>query len=165
MLMDEGLDTGDILVWDYTEVGNKTSIDLFEELAVIASEQIIFTLENFNKIKPLKQVDALSSYAKKIKKEDGLVDFTDASLIDRKFRAFQPWPGIFTKKFKINNMELIDIDSKNQEAEIIDIQKDGVIVGCKKGKIKLIEVQVPGKKPIQAIDYINGKRLKIGDIL
>ena len=40
-----------------------------------------------------------------------------------------------------------------------------MIVGCKKGKIKLIEVQVPGKKPIQAIDYINGKRLKIGDIL
>jgi methionyl-tRNA formyltransferase len=163
MLMDEGLDTGDILVWDYTEVDNKTSIDLFNELADIAANQIIYTIKNFDNIKPISQIDALSSYAPKIKKEDGFVDFTSAVIMDRKYRAFQPWPGIFCDKFKINEMKLIDIDSVNEKGKIIDIDEEGIVIGCEKGKVKLIKIQVPGKKEIKAIDYINGKRLKIGD--
>jgi methionyl-tRNA formyltransferase len=163
MLMDEGLDTGDILVWDYTEVGNKTSIDLFNELADIGANQIIYTIKNFNNIKPLSQIDALSSYSPKIKKEDGFVDFTSALIMDRKYRAFQPWPGIFCEKFKINKMKLIDIDSENEKGKIIEIDNEGVVVGCEKGKVKIIKIQVPGKKEIKTLDYINGKRLKIGD--
>ena len=163
MLMDEGLDTGDILVWDYTEVGNKTSVDLFDELANIASNQIIYTLKNFEKIKPLKQSNLLATYSPKIKKEDGYVDFEDALIMDRKYRAFQPWPGIFCDKFKINEMELIDIDSNNQKGEIIKILEDGIVVGCKKGSVKLKKIQVPGKKEVDAVSYLNGKRLKIGD--
>ena len=163
MLMDEGLDTGDILVWDYTEVDNKTSIDLFNELADIASDQIIYTLKNFNKIKPLKQSEIFATYSPKIKKDDGYVDFEDALIMDRKYRAFKPWPGIFCDKFKINEMGLIDIDSDNIKGEIIEILDDGVIIGCRKGRVKLKKIQVPGKKEIDAISYLNGKRLKIGD--
>ena len=163
MLMDEGLDTGDILVWDYTEVDNKTSIDLFNELADMASKQIIYTLKNFEKIKPLKQNNLFATYSPKIKKEDGYVDFEDALVMDRKYRAFQPWPGIFCDKFKINEMELVDIDSFNEKGKIIDIVDNGIIVGCKKGKVKLKKIQVPGKKEIDAISYLNGKRLKIGN--
>jgi len=162
MLMDEGLDTGDILVWDYIEIGNKTSIELFDELANLASNQIIYTLENFSKIKPLKQNNVLASYSPKIKKQDGFVDFNSALEMDRKYRAFMPWPGIFCDKFKINKMELIDIDSKNKRGEILEIN-DGVVVGCDLGKVKLIKIQVPGKKEVNAIDYINGKRFKVGD--
>jgi len=163
MLMDEGLDTGDILVWDYTEVDNKTSIELFDELADIAAKQIVYTLNNFKNIKPLKQNNLLATYSPKIKKEDGFVDFESALIMDRKFRAFQPWPGIFCEKFKINEMKLIDIDSSNKKGEIIETDNEGIIVGCSKGKIKLIKIQVPGKKEIKAIDYINGKRLKVGE--
>ena len=75
-----------------------------------------------------------------------------------------PWPGIFTNEFKIIEMKLIDIDFKNNKGEILDIS-DGVVVGCKKGKIKLIKIQAPGKKAVSAIDYINGKRLKVGDVI
>jgi len=164
MLMDEGLDTGDILAWDYTDVNNKTSIELFDELAEIAKKQIIDVIDNFKNIKPLKQIDALASYSPKIKKTDGFVEFDDALIIDRKFRAFKPWPGIYTNSFKINEMRLIDTTSINKKGEILEIN-DGVIVGCKKGKIKLIKIQVPGKKEILAIDYINGKRLKVGNII
>jgi methionyl-tRNA formyltransferase len=161
MLMDEGLDTGDILVWDYTEIGTKDSIKLFEELSSMAANQIIYTLNNFSSIKPLKQIDALSSYAPKIKKEDGFVDFESALVMDRKYRAFMGWPGIFCDKFKILKLEIIDFDSENIKGEIIEID-NGVVVGCRRGKVRLLEVQVPGKKPIRAIDYINGKRLKVG---
>jgi methionyl-tRNA formyltransferase len=73
-----------------------------------------------------------------------------------------PWPGVFTEKFKINEMELVDTDSSNSPGEILEIN-DGVVVGCEKGKIKLIKVQAPGKKEVKAVDYVNGKRLKTGD--
>ena len=162
MLMNEGLDTGDILVWDYTEVAEKTSIELFDELAKIAAKQIIYTLKNFKKIKPLKQNNVLASYSPKIKKEDGLVNFEEALIIDRKYRAFKPWPGIWTEKFKIIDLKIMDFNSKNEKGKIIEIN-DGVVVGCKKGTIKLITIQTPGKKPVKAVDYINGKRLKVGD--
>ena len=164
MLMDEGLDTGDILVWDYVKAEGKRSMELFDELAEVAAEQIVYTLKNFENIKPLKQIDALSSYAKKIKKEDGLVDFSSAVLIDRKFRAFTPWPGIFTKEFKIIDLEIVDFDSENREGEILEIG-DGVVVGCRKGKVKLLTIQAPGKKAVRAADYVNGKRLKVGDFI
>ena len=163
MLMDEGLDTGDILAWDYTEVGNKMSIDLFNELADIASEQIIYTIDNFSKIKPLKQNGIFATYSPKIKKQDGYVDFENAVIMDRKYRAFMPWPGIFCDKFKINKMQLLESESENEKGKILDIQKDGVIVGCKKGSVKLIKIQIPGKKEIDTISYLNGQRLKKGD--
>jgi methionyl-tRNA formyltransferase len=92
------------------------------------------------------------------------VTFDNALTIDRKYRAFKPWPGIFCDAFKINEMELIDTDSQNRPGEIIDIN-DGVIVGCNKGKIKLIKIQVPGKKEISAVDYVNGKRLKVKELI
>ena len=164
MLMNEGLDTGDILAWDYIEVNNKTSIELFDELGEIAKKQIIYVIDNFKNIKPLKQINSLASYSPKIKKIDGFVEFDDALIIDRKFRAFKPWPGIYTNSFKINEMKLIDTTSINKKGEILEVN-DGVVIGCKKGKIKLIKVQVPGKKEILAIDYINGKRLKVGNII
>ncbi|WP_024789339.1 methionyl-tRNA formyltransferase [Lebetimonas sp. JH292] len=163
MLMDKGLDTGNILAWDYTEVKNKSSIDLFDELADIAANQIIYTVKNFNNIKPLPQIDALSSYSPKIKKEDGFVDFSSALIIDRKYRAYQPWPGIFCEKFKINEMKLIDINSENEKGKIIKIDNEGIVVGCERGEIKLFKIQVSGKKEVKAVDYINGKRLKVGD--
>ena len=164
ILMDEGLDTGDILAWDYIEVNNKTSIELFDELGEIAKKQIIYVIDNFKNIKPLKQINSLASYSPKIKKIDGFVEFDDALIIDRKFRAFKPWPGIYTNSFKISEMKLIDTTSINKKGEILEIN-NGVVVGCKKGKIKLIKIQVPGKKEVLATDYINGKRLKVGTII
>ncbi len=163
MLMDKGLDTGDILVWDYVDVGNKTSIDLFDELANIAASQTIYTLKNFENIKPLKQNNVLATYSPKIKKQDGFVNFESALMMDRKYRAFTPWPGIFCDKFKINEMEFIEDKSNNKKGIILDIKEDGVIVGCKKGSVKLKKIQIPGKKETEAINYLNGKRLKTGD--
>ena len=163
MLMDEGLDTGDILAWDYTEVGNKTSIVLFNELADMAAEQIIYTIDNFTNIKPLKQNDIFATYSPKIKKQDGYVDFENALIMYRKYRAFQPWPGIFCDKFKINDIEFVESESENEKGKILDIQKDGVIIGCKKGSVKLKKIQIPGKKEVDTVSYLNGQRLKKGD--
>ncbi len=163
MLMDKGLDTGDILVWDYVKIDNKNSLDLFDELAFVASSQIIYILNYFNRIKPLKQSGLLATYSSKIKKTDGFSDFESAIEMDRKYRAFQPWPGIYCKKFKIIKMELVDVDGSYERGKILEIDNKGVIVGCKEGKVRLTAIQVPGKKEVKAFDYINGRRIKAGD--
>jgi len=165
MKMDIGLDTGDILGYEYCEVGNKTAPELFDELAKIASDLTPFIIDNYKKIKPIKQNNSISSYSPKIKKEDGKIEFKNALNIYRKYLAFYYWPGIFTDKFKIKNMKLVDNNSKNKRGEILEIKKDSIIVGCEIGKIEIFKVQPHSKKEMDIISYINGQRLKIGDSL
>jgi methionyl-tRNA formyltransferase len=166
MKMDVGLDSGDILAWEYCLVKNKDIKQLFDELSKIAANLTIWVLNNYNHIQPLKQNEVLVSYAPKIKKEDGLVDFKDAKTIYQKYLAFKYWPSIFLENgLKLKHINLIDTTSQNNMGEILQITKNSIIIGCKAGKIELIEVQPPSKKVIKAIDYIKGQRLKIGDRL
>jgi len=165
MLMNEGLDTGDILGFEYIEVGDKTAPQLFEELAKIASDLTIFVLNNFSKIEPLRQNSVLTSYSPKIKKEDGFIEFKDANTIYRKYLAFYYWPQIWTTKFKIKKLSLVDSTTKNRAGEILEIKKDSIIVGCEKGKIEIFELQPISKKVMNVIDYLNGRGLKVGDNL
>jgi methionyl-tRNA formyltransferase len=165
MKMDVGLDTGDILGYEYCEVANKTAPELFDELAKMAANLTSLIIDNYKNIKPLKQIDAISSYSPKIKKEDGKIDFSNALEIYRKYLAFYYWPGIFTDKFKIKNMKLIDTDSKNEAGEILEITKDSIVVACEKGRIEIFNIQPNSKKEMDVMSYINGQRLKVGDNL
>jgi len=165
MKMDVGLDTGDILGYEYCKVDNKTAPELFDELAKIASNLTPFIIDNYKIIKPLKQIDAISSYSPKIKKEDGKIEFKNALKIYRKYLAFFYWPGIWTDKFKIKSMKLIDKDSKNEEGKILEIKKESIIVGCEIGKIEIFKIQPHSKKEMDVISYVNGQRLKVGDNL
>jgi len=165
MKMDVGLDTGDILGYEYCNVDNKTAPELFDELANIASKLTSYIIDNYYFIQPLKQIDAISTYSPKILKNDGLIDFDDAKQIYRKFLAFYYWPGIFTKKFKIKNMNFVENISKNNKGEILEIKKDSIIVGCEKGRFELFEIQPISKKTMNIISYLNGRGLKVGDNL
>ena len=165
MKMDVGLDTGAILAYEYCEVDNKTAPELFDELAKIAADLTPYVIDNYEKIEPLKQIDAIASYSPKIKKEDGEINFDDANKIYRKYLAFYYWPGIFTKKFKLKKIDLIDTISQNKAGEILEIKKDSIIVGCQKGSIEIFEVQPHSKKSMNVIAYLNGRGLKVGDNL
>jgi methionyl-tRNA formyltransferase len=168
MLMNEGLDTGDMLDFAYANCERKTSIDLFDELGDLAAELIIKTLENFKKIAPIKQDDSKATLCKKIVKSDGEISFCDdAKVIYDKFRAFKIWPGIFT----INGTKLLDIElcqSDYQNAvngQIAEISKSDFTVACKNKSLKIKLLQESGKKIVNAKSFINGKRLKLGDFL
>ncbi len=166
MLMDEGLDTGDMLGFSYVKIGDMKDFELFELLSEEAEKLTPKILKNFGNIEPIKQLDALASYAKKIEKREGLIDFSDALSIYAKFRAFYSWPGIFLKSgLKIREMSVSDMESENKEGEILEILKESIIVGCKKGKIEIKKVQPPSKKEMDAVSYLRGKRLKVGDTL
>ena len=163
MLMDAGLDTGDMLDFIYTPCDSKMSSELFCELGELGGELIVKVLKNFENLKPQKQDDAQASHCKKISKSDGLFSFDEeAGQIYNKFRALTPWPGIYLASgLKILSLELSEKSGKS--GEILSIEKDHVVVACKGGAVKIYELQEPSKKPTNAKAYINGKRLSIGD--
>jgi len=167
MLMDEGLDTGDILKISTIDVDADEMVEsLFERLTNTASKLTLEVLRNFNSYTPIKQDESLATHCKKITKQDGEVDFTDASSLYNKYRAFTPWPGIYLPSgLKLKSIKLIESDSTNNALKILDVQKDGIVVGCKKGTIKVLRVQPASKKEMDVLSYINGKRLNIADTL
>jgi methionyl-tRNA formyltransferase len=165
MLMDAGLDTGDMLDFIYTPCESKMSSELFSELGELGGELIVKVLKNFENLKPQKQDDAQASHCKKISKSDGLFSFDEeAWQIYNKFRALTPWPGIYLASgLKILSLDLSEKSGKS--GEILSIEKDHVVVACKGGAVKIYELQEPSKKPTNAKAYINGKRLSVGDEL
>jgi methionyl-tRNA formyltransferase len=167
MLMEEGLDSGDILGFGYLKITpNMEVTQAFEELSEIAAKLTITTLDNFENIKPVKQNESEVSYCKKIKKEDGLVNFSNAKKVYLKYKAYSFWPGIFLEsELKLKNIELYEEESINIAGEILDIKESFIIVGCKKGSLKISTLQAPSKTSINAIDFIRGKRLVLSNII
>ncbi len=167
MLMEEGLDSGDVLGLQYLKITSTMEVsEAFEELSKIAAKLTITTLDNFEKIKPMKQNESEVSYCKKIKKDHGLVNFSNAKNLYLKYKAYSYWPGVFLKsELKLKDVELIETTSLNEEGEILEIAKDFIIVGCKKGSLKIKTLQAPSKNAINAIDFIRGQRIQVRDIL
>ena len=168
MLMDIGLDTGDILGFNIINIDKTTTaLELFKTLTKNASKLTLSILENFENIQPIKQKDFLSSHCGKIKKEDGLIhNFDNAEKIYNKFRAFSPWPSVFTnEKLKILEMELEDTKTLNQAGKIIAIDKKSIVIGCSIGSLRIKKIQANSKKPMDIDVYLNGKHLKIGDYI
>ncbi|WP_149705325.1 methionyl-tRNA formyltransferase [Campylobacter concisus] len=163
MLMDAGLDTGDMLDFIYTPCESKMSSELFSELGELGGELIVKVLKNFENLKPQKQDESKATHCKKISKSDGLFSFDEeAGQIYNKFRALTPWPGIYLASgLKILSLELSEKSGKS--GEILSVEKDHVVVACKGGAVKIYELQEPSKKPTNAKAYINGKRLGVGD--
>ncbi|MGJ0320341.1 methionyl-tRNA formyltransferase [Aliarcobacter cryaerophilus] len=167
MLMEEGLDCGDILGYSYLKnEKNMLVSEAFTKLSNLAAKLTIITLDNYDKLKPIKQNDSSTSFCKKIKKEDGEVDFNCAKKLFSKYKAYSFWPGIFLKsELKLKDIEFVENSSQNIAGEILEIAKDYIVVGCNQGRLKIGTLQAPSKNSINSVEYIKGKRLTIGDIL
>jgi len=167
MLMDEGLDTGDIIKIDEIAVSDDEMLEtLFERLTLCASELTIDVLENFSLYTPIKQDDSLSTHCKKITKEDGEVSFINATELYNRYRAFTPWPAIYLESgLKLKSIKLEERESSNENGKIISIDKDSIVVGCERGSIRIFKVQPASKKEMDILSYINGKRLSLADTL
>ena len=167
MFMEEGLDSGDILALQYLKITPTMEVsEAFSKLSLIAAELTITTLDNFDRLNPIKQNESEVSFCKKIKKENGLVDFSDAKNLFLKYKAYSFWPGIFLESaLKLKDVELLEETSQNEAGKILDICKDYIIVGCKKGSLKIKTLQAPSKKAINSVDFVRGQRVEIGDIL
>jgi len=166
MLMDEGLDTGDILGISYLYIKDLTAPEVFEKLSFLASTLTVDVLERFENIAPLKQNKLLATHCKKIKKEDGLVEFVDAKELYQRYLAYFYWPNIFLNSgLKLKKVELESENGSYKMGEILDIKEDFIVVGCKKGAVRIYSVQPASKKQMSVVDYLRGKRLSVGDTL
>ena len=167
MLMEEGLDTGPMLEKiEFVIPSDMRLHALMAQLTSDACRLTLSTIRNYESITPQMQDDTQASLCKKIKKSDGEVDFEDASLIYNKYRAFEGWPGIFTTDgTKIDGISLVDTTSKNNILEILSFDEEAVVVGCRKGALKIGSLQPASKKPMSAKAYCVGRGLKVGDTL
>jgi methionyl-tRNA formyltransferase len=167
MLMELGMDSGEILGVAYLEPkGHARNDCLLENLAYTASDLTKDVLRNLPYLKKLPQHSCDASYVKKRSKVESLVNFDDACSVDKKFRAFFPWPGVHLEsKMKLLEIELEECDSRNHSGEILRTEKTFALIGCLKGSLRIMKVQPPSKKAVDIAAYLNGKRLKVGDIL
>ncbi len=165
MLMEEGLDTGDILEKVEFIIPKEMRLHaLMQQLTVDACELTLSTVRNFKTITPQKQDESQATLCKKIKKSDGEIDFGDAVVIYNKYRAFEGWPGIFAANgTKFDGMSLVEEETAHKAAEILAFEEESVIVGCSRGALKIETLQPASKKAMTAKAYCVGRGLKVGN--
>lgn len=171
MRLDAGLDTGDILLQREVAMNPEdTAETLAPRLASVGADLMIETLHGLRdgSIRPRQQDHAKATLAPILKKEDGLVDFSRAAdeILDR-LRAFQPWPGAYTK-FRGKNLQILQARPGNEnipKGELL-VTENRLLIGCgKNSSMELLELQLEGKKRTTARDFIHGYRLNRGEKL
>ena len=164
MLMEEGLDTGDILeTIEFVIPKDMRLYALMQQLTKDACRLTLSTVRNFKHIAPTKQDETKATLCKKIKKSDGQIDFEDAQIIYNKYRAFEGWPGIFHENgTKFDGVSLVETEKENRAYEILAFEEDAVVVGCTKGALKIATLQPASKKAMCAKAYCVGRGLKVG---
>ena len=161
MYMSEGLDTGDILLQRSLEIrATDSGGSLHDRLAQIAPEALLQALRllTAGNAPRIPQDNARATYAPKLKREHGLIDWSDsAQAIESKIRAYNPWPGAFMKvggqNLKIFSASVVDRDG--QPGEILCSDKD-LIVASGKGALSLEQVQLEGKRRMSAAEFLRG---------
>ena len=169
MYMEKGLDTGDILLKEEYEIGiNETAGEVFDNLAMLGGELIIKTLDYAQKgmLKPVKQDDSLSSYAKMLDKSMCKIDFSKTNKeVHNKVRGLCPWPVASTvfngKVLKIFETRLAD--GKGKPGEVISTNP--LTVACGEGAVVVNSVQLQGKKRMDSNAFLQGHKISIGTII
>jgi hypothetical protein len=168
MLMDKGIDTGDILLKRVINLAeDETAGSLFDKLMVLGAETILETLEGLENgsITPEKQGESPTDYAKMLTKAMGLIDFTrTAAELDCFIRGMNPWPSAYTvldgKTLKIWKAK--PVDGNGGAGSVLSVGKDSFIVCCGENALEILEVQLEGKKRMSAGDFLKGTHLEPG---
>lgn len=173
MLMDVGLDTGDMLLTNKVEVTpDMTSGELYEILKVTGADLLINTINELaqGNIKPKKQDDSKSSYASMLNKDIAKINWNlSAQKIHNLIRGLNPWPiatttyGDLTMKIYKSHVE--NVNSEKVPGTIISVDKNGIKVATEEGVLVIEKLQFPNGKPLFVEQFINGNKIDIGTIL
>jgi len=160
MSMDEGLDTGDVMLQTRIEIApGETGGSLHDRLAEIAPDTLKKALAELQAgtAARIPQDSSGATYAPKLEREHGRIDWTEsAALIERKIRAFNPWPGAFTilreetgteRKLKVHRASVVPAESGNLEK---------LVIATNDGALRLEEVQLEGKRRMSAAEFLRG---------
>lgn len=165
MLLDEGMDTGDVLLSSAVKIGEReTAEELWNRLMVLGGELLVKTVEGLENgsIEPIPQNEAEATYAPIIKKTDGMIDWSKSAFeIDCKIRGLHAWPVAYTKTdnkmLKIFSAEIVN-DVKEPFGKVLSGDKE-LIVACGEGALKITELQLEGSKRMKTEDFLRGKKI------
>ena len=173
MQMDEGLDTGDMLL--KTEVPlepEETGGSLHDKLAAAWASLCVRTLKALEEgtVTPKKQGESPTAYASMLKKEMGEIRWEEPAIsIERLIRGLNPWPSAYTgwqdKTMKIWEAEVLEEDSGQEPGTVVRVDKDGFLVQTGKGLLKVTALQIPGKKRMEADAFLRGYSMEPGEKL
>ena len=178
MMMNEGIDTGDILLVEKVKLDSKeTGGSLFDKLSGVGADLLVKTLDELEKgtVKPVKQNETEATHVKMLDKSFGNIDFSmEAARIERLIRGLNPWPSAFThfngKLLKIWDADVCD-DVVCESCEsvvngmITHVDNNSFIVKCGDNSLKINELQLEGKKRMKTQDFLRGNHINTGDIL
>ena len=172
MQMNEGLDTGDMLLKVEIPIGEKeTGGSLHDKLAEAGAKLCVETLEGLEvgAITPIPQGETTTSYARMLDKQLGHIDWSKSAIeIERLIRGLSPWPSAYTnwndKVMKIWDAELVNSTGKGVPGTIVKVEKDAFLVQTGNGLLKVCELQIPGKKRMDAGAFLRGYQVKEGEM-
>jgi methionyl-tRNA formyltransferase len=170
MIMDEGMDTGDILLQTEIPIGEEeTGEALHDRLALLGAQLLLETVKGMKagNVHPIPQDHSKATYAPSLKKEDGRMDWSkEAKEIDRQVRALNPWPGAFTEwngqLLKIYRGDVREGMSKGRAGMISWVGSDFIEVTTGKDSFLIKEVQLEGKRRVNVRDFLAGHPIAIG---
>ena len=175
MQMDAGLDTGPMLSKASIPIdGTDTSASLYDKLATLGPEALLKTLAEITDLTPEKQDDNDATYAKKLSKQEALIDWSlSAEQLARNVRAFNPWPTAFfnaqERAVKVweSDVVIMPDDDSTPVGDIIESTKDGIVVKTGTNGLLLKTLQLPGKKAMPVADILNSRAdwFKVGTSL
>lgn len=171
--MDIGVDTGDIIVIKELAIAeDETGGGLFDKLAVVGAEACVEALEqiaNGTATRTPQNHDE-ATHVSMISKEFGIIDWNKSAVeIERLIRGLNPWPSAYTKlgdkTFKIWKASVIEENSNEKPGCVSKITKDGLEVQTGEGVLSLLEVQLEGKKRMDAGSFLRGYQVEVGTLL
>ena len=164
MQMDEGLDTGDMLHIATLPIANDdTSATMYEKLAALGPKALVDVVNDFESYTPTKQDDTQATYAKKLSKEEALINRSDdAKQIERNIRAFNPWPvawmQVEDQNVKVWSADVVTLDRNVKPSTVISADKAGITIATGRDALRITSLQIPGKKALPAADVINARQ-------
>ncbi len=173
MQMDVGLDTGDMLLKKEVKIEEtETGESLHDKLAALGSNLLLQTLKDVKEgnLHPVKQKEEDSTYASMLTKELGRLDFSwEADKLERYVRGLNSWPSAFTefhgKTMKIWKAKVTEEETGEQPGTVIFIGKNSFTVQTGKSCLELLEVQLEGKKRMDAGSFLRGVHVEKGEVL
>jgi methionyl-tRNA formyltransferase len=167
MQMDEGLDTGPVLLVRPTPIGPQESAgELRSRLALICADALTEALEELDqgRLHPEPQVQEGACYAAKLETHEARIDWEESAVeVARRVRAFNPRPGAFTtvgdQRLKVLEAVTLSEDAPYEPGQVFRAGPDGIDVGTGEGVLRMRVVQVPGGRPMSCAAYLNGHRI------
>ena len=174
LFVTEEMDAGDIILQESVSIGpDETAPELMGRLEVLGAELLLRALHGLEKGKVAvhAQKSSEATFAPRLKKEDGLINWSlEAAAIHNRIRGFQPWPGCYTSVPGLHGGMLhvrrsrVEENGGGRPGEVIEIGRDGPLLGTGRGGLRVLAVQPPGKPVMSAAAFLCGHRVSVGDV-